>query len=356
LALGARIGKSRQVLVSQLLVSRPWRSGTRWKVAAAVVATSLLAACSGAAPETAVSVGSLTVSRQSVDHWIGAIAKGASPPNPSASPQAPVRRQALTFLIGAQWALAEASALGLRLPHAQLVARLRAREAGLPNGREEFRAELAALGESVADVELEIEVRWAMAEVRAHLMAMASRRAEQALSDSAVRRYYSSHLAHYSHAEHRFYDLIERIPSRARALALARRLGSGKRFARAAVKEAPLRSPRIFRLPQGEGAVLRAVFSARIGVLVGPLMLRGQYVLFVLRRIDPARVQPFSEVRESIARKLRARLQRRAYRELVAGYASRWRARTDCRPGYVTQKCRQYHGSTAVEDGSLGAA
>lgn len=219
----------------------------------------------------------------------------------------------------------------------------------MPNGRAGFGAALASVGESDPDARFEIKILWAMHEVRAHLMMLAEGLAAQAVTASAISGSYRSHIGQYSHAEHRFYDLIERIPSEAEARRLARRLGAGKRFAKVAVKEAPELTSHSFQLPHGEGKVLRAVYSARIGTLVGPLKLRGQYALFVLRRIDRARVQPLSEVRASIAQSLRARLKRRAYARLVGDYQTRWRTRTSCRPGYVMPLCRQYQGSLTPE-------
>lgn len=318
--------------------------------AIAILAALSLTACGKAHPSpTVIRVGSIAIDKRSVDRWTTAIARGATPPSLSSSPQEPSRQQALAFLIGSSWELAEASNLGLVLSRSQLQDRLRAREESVPNGRAEFRAALAAFGENVADVELESRVAWARDAVREHLTRLANMLARRSTNDAAIARYYSTHRAHYRRAERRYYDLIERIDSKAKATRIARRLGSGRRFAAQATKESPSLLPGIFGLPRNEGAVLRAVFSARVGVLVGPLKLRGRYAIFVLRRIVRARVQPLSEVRRSIAAHLYARNQRDAYTSLVARYANRWLARTDCKRGYVVQKCRQFNGRQAPE-------
>jgi foldase protein PrsA len=326
-----------------------------WATLVAVMGTcAWLAGCGRGASPTAVAIGSIVVSERSVEHWAHVIARGAAPPNPVSSPLRPPRQQAISLLIGARWVLAEAATLGLRLSRGQARSLLHAREAAAPGIS--FRAGLSAVGEDLSDVEFETRIAWALHEVRSRMLDRAQQRAARRVGNRVIAAYYAHHISSYSHSERRFYDLIERIPSKARARDLARRLGSGPRFAASAVKEAPLVTARSFRLPEGEGAVLHAVYSARVGRLVGPLRLRGQYALFVLRRIERANVQPLAEVRRWIASRLVVRFRRIEYEHLLEGYERRWKSRTDCRPGYVVQQCKQYRGPEGSDAEPFGHA
>jgi hypothetical protein len=164
-----------------------------------------------------------------------------------------------------------------------------------------------------------------------------------------VTSFYRTHIARYHVPERRYYDLYEQIPKRREAVALARKLSSGEPAGQRPNKEKPFR-PRDFRNLPGQAITYRAVFAAKkLDVVVGPLPLQGAWCLFILRRIVPARLQPLSEVRQSIEQQLRAPLQRRERTRLIAAYRQRWLARTDCRPGYVVQKCRQFRGPRMPE-------
>jgi hypothetical protein len=312
----------------------------RAQIALGAVAATMLVAC-GSGGSSVVRIGSATFDRAAVEHWKAAIASGASPPDPAAAPGQPPLRQAIAFLISTRWTLDEASALGLALSPGQANASLQAEEAAAPGGRSEFQRSLSSLGESAADAKLEIEANADRRALQAHFALLAAARTRQDVTEQSVTAYYKAHLAQYQHGEHRYYDLIEQIPSISRARQLARELGAGPRFAAVSVKEAPIVSSRSFELSHGEGAVLRAVYSAKLGVVVGPLSLRRKWALFVVRRVERAHVQTLDQVRASITRALVRQSQAREYAKLVAAYLSRWRARTDCSPGYVVPSCRQ---------------
>lgn len=303
--------------------------------------------CGGAPSPTVVRIGDVSIDQRSVDHWSSAIARGAVVPNAAGPREAP-RQQALALLISANWVIGEASRLGLRPSRAELVQTIERQERSLPSGLTEFKELLSASGETHADVELEARARWAAAKLAARLTSTVAELAKAQVSSAAVAGFYRAHAARYHLRERRYYDLIERIPSSAAASALAKRLGSGQRFAEDASKERPFRPTTFAGLP-AQGVVYRAVFAAKVGVLTGPLPLQGFYALFVLRRIDPARVQSLAEVRGSIERVLLASAERRVRAQILTDFDRRWLAQTDCHPGYVVQKCRQYLGPRETE-------
>jgi PPIC-type PPIASE domain len=318
-------------------------------VLAVVLAVGLgLSGCGGAQPSPiVVRVGSALLDKRSVEHWTSVITRGAITANVASPGQQPLQR-ALALLIHSQWLIGEASRVGLRPSRQQLGQEVQGQERSMPNGRAEFQELLASSGETLADVEFEARARWAATALARRLHSAAANLARAQASASAIARFYRAHAARFHRRERRYYDLIERIPRRAAAVALARRLGTGRRFAEKASKEEPFRPKSFDGLP-GQGVVYRAVFAARVGVLTGPLPLQGAYALFVLRRIEPPRVQPLAEVRGSIERRLLALAERRAVARLIADFHRRWLEQTDCRPGYVIYKCRQYRGPQLPE-------
>lgn len=308
--------------------------------------------CSGAEPGPAVvRVGRAAIDEQTVGHWASAISRGAIVANVAASGES-ARGQALALLIYSHWLIGEAESRGLRPSRRQLERLIGAQERAMPNGHDEFEKLLAASGETLADVEFEARARWAAETLAVRLDETVKRRSRAQVSSAAIASFYRMHAARYHLRERRYYDLIERLPSRAAATALARKLGTGARFAARSSKERPFR-PRTFAGLPGQRTVYRAVFAAKVGVLTGPLPLQGAYGMFVLRRIEPPRVQSLAEVRAAIERQMLASAERRARAQLIGSFRKRWIARTDCRGGYVVQKCRRYPGPFKPEHDPL---
>jgi hypothetical protein len=305
--------------------------------------------CGSAQPRpSVVRVGGTSIDKRSVDHWAAVFARGAIVANVAAPAQQSPRQQALSLLIASNWLIGEASRAGSRPSHRQLMRIVEQQERSMPGGPPEFKETLSTSGETLADVEFEARARWAASVLARRLGSIVERQSKAEVSSEAVARFYRAHAARYHLRERRYYDLIERLPSRAVATALAKRVGTGRRFAERASKERPFR-PRTFAGLPGQAVAYRAVFAAKVGVLTGPLSLQGAYALFVLRRIDPTRVQPLSEVRGSIERRLLDSAERRARAQAIDAFRRRWVAQTDCRPGYVVQKCRQHVGPSAPE-------
>jgi foldase protein PrsA len=320
------------------------------RVGAALVLAAGVAGCGGGGGNgnpTIARVGSASIDKRAVAHWASIIGHGAIVSTVADAKQ-PAELQALTLLIYSHWLIGEASEAGQRPTRQELERVVQQQERSMPRGPAEFKELLSTSGETVADTEFEAKARWCAVALARHLRSLAASQGKQQASPAAVSRFYRMHIDRYRLRERRFYDLIEGIPSRATASALARRLGTGPRFAVKASKERPFR-PKTFADLPGQATVYRAAFSAKVGVLVGPLPLQGAYALFVLRRIERPRLQALAEVRATIEHRLLTTVERRARARWLESFRRRWTARTDCRPGYVVQKCRQYRGLVAAE-------
>lgn len=84
-----------------------------------------------------------------------------------------------------------------------------------------------------------------------------------------------------------------------------------------------------------------------------PARFGSTWVLAVVRKIIPARIRPIATVEGEIATRLSRERRRLALLGFIRAYRSKWRAKTDCRAGYVVQKCAQYHGVVATEGNPL---
>jgi hypothetical protein len=151
------------------------------------------------------------------------------------------------------------------------------------------------------------------------------------------------------HQEQRSFDIVEQLNSKAAARGVMRKIMLGTNLSKIAIHES-LERANIADTAPGTRAIRRAIFAAKPGVLVGPMLLNNLYAVFAVTRIVPRVVQPLTRVQGSIEMRLAEVQQRRTLAKFIKTWRSRWTARTDCHPGYVVQKCRQYTGPKAPED------
>jgi hypothetical protein len=313
--------------------------------ALALLTVGQLTACGGAPSEpVAVRVDGATIGTRLVARWARAIEKGAEV-DPSLAPaQGSARERAVDFLISAAWLRGEVANRGLSVPDAQVERRLHEQFDAYANRRSEFEKEIASFGQTIDDVKLAIG-----AETASEALRTAASRQARRVTHADVVNYYSEHVARFRVPQARITDLIYGLPSRSAAVALGNRLGPGKRFAaRALNEELPLYTPSV-QARKGNKELIHAIFTARPDALVGPARFGRTWVLAVVRKIIPARIKPLAVVEGEIATRLSRERHRLALIGFVRAYRSKWRPKTDCRPGYVVQKCAQYHGPLAPE-------
>lgn len=302
---------------------------------------------SGSSP-VAVSVGDAVIGARTVAHWTHVIARGgmidASRREDSLSP----RTRALRFLISSAWLDGEARRLGFVIS-GQAVSR-GAAERRTASGEGEFDQSLRATGQSDADVGLEVRNELALAAIRRSLAKRAA-----AVSDAEAAKFYEDNRKSFVASEERKVDLIETLPSRAAALALVRRVGGGRGFAKKAFHEEPTRASIAKWRQLDKKAVLRAIFAARPGVVSAPMKMSGAWLVFVVRKIRPPRLQSLAEVKSRIVKRLVARRRYDLLASFAREYDAHWTARTNCRPGYVVQGCAQYAGPIAAGENQFAS-
>jgi foldase protein PrsA len=237
--------------------------------------------------------------------------------------------RALGFLISTEWLLGEAAEQGLKVGDSA------AKERQLE--RRYARAE-------PDDVKFAVKAELAAAALRQRL-----RKAEPKITLSQIMAYYRQHLRRFERPERRYFDIIERLPSEAAARRVMQVAGRGSLSRMAAVHESVDR-PDPAEIAPKKRAILRAIFAAKAHTLVGPAPLNGLYSVFEVTRIMPHLLQPLADVRGSIETEISRDREDRRLARFVRAWRNKWLARTNCRPGYVVQKCKQYKGDKARED------
>lgn len=143
---------------------------------------------------------------------------------------------------------------------------------------------------------------------------------------------------------------IARLGSRAEALTLKREIAHGESFA-TAVSKLPLQQPIFSKngsVPEYQHLLYHqipldhAIFSARRGALSGPVRINYGYYIFRVKRVFPPAQKTLAQARATIVRELPEVLYKQALATYIKHWRESWTQKTDCKPGYVIKKCRQF--------------
>jgi hypothetical protein len=240
-----------------------------------------------------------------------------------------LQRKALDLLISSYWLAGAAAELGVR-PAAREV---RQRASGIT----------ATTGLTGKDAELR---------ARAELSASAARHVLSARIRPITRNdalaYYRTHIRRFQRQELRYVDLAENFPTREAASRARIEVEAGKRLASISLHEVLERFNTTGRTDTRLAAE-DAIFAARAHVLSGPVRLTAQYAIFEVTRIVRPRRESFSHAESAIRRELAAELRRSSLNAFIQSWRRRWIGRTSCAPGYVIDRCVQYHGAARAD-------
>ena len=91
---------------------------------------------------------------------------------------------------------------------------------------------------------------------------------------------------------------------------------------------------------QQEPALDKAVFDAEKGELSGPIKTQFGYYVFQVQKVTPASQQTLEQAKATIRGILASENQQKALDAFIKDFQEKWKDRTNCRDGYVTQDCK----------------
>jgi foldase protein PrsA len=106
---------------------------------------------------------------------------------------------------------------------------------------------------------------------------------------------------------------------------------------------------------QEEKSLDAAIFSAKPNVLSGPVKTPFGYYVFEVKSSTPGSQQTLAQVEPAIKQQLTATQQQTALSTFVKNFKKKWKAKTDCRAGYVVADCKQYKEPKTPAGLSTGA-
>jgi foldase protein PrsA len=89
-----------------------------------------------------------------------------------------------------------------------------------------------------------------------------------------------------------------------------------------------------------EKSLDQAVFKAKKGQITGPVKTQFGYYVFEVEKVQKATKQTLEQAKETIRQTLQSQNQQEALDKFVSDFQKKWKDRTECRDGYVTQVCK----------------
>jgi foldase protein PrsA len=344
------------------------------------VAAAVVAGCGNSVPGNAVaSVDGNGITRADFNHWMGvaaATSQGASgtrvtynppdfaacvatkrttAPKPAKGQPAPtaaqfqtqckqeyegLRDQVMQFLILTRWVDGEASDQGVKLSGKEEQAAYdKAVKSSFPKPAD-FDKFLKSSGMTPADARFQVRFNTVYTKLREKAVKNADK-----VTDKAVADFYNKNKARFATPLTR--DLrVVLTRSKAKADQAKAALQSGQSWASVAKKFSidPASKAQGGVLPglqkgQQEKSFDSAIFSAQKGKLTGPVKTQFGYYVFEVTKQTPASQQSLKQATPAIKQQLDAQSKQKADDKFNQDLRKKWKARTNCRDGFVMVQC-----------------
>jgi foldase protein PrsA len=252
-----------------------------------------------------------------------------------------LRDQVLTFLISAQWLQGEAADQKVSVSDSAVQKAFDAtKKQSFPKATD-FTSFLARTGYTTQDLLLRQRLELLQKKIVANVTKNAGK-----VTNAQVAAYYAKNKARFAQPERR--DLrIVLTKTKAQADQARAAIASGQSFAAVAKKFS------IDQASKNQGGVLRAVakgqqerafdqavFQAKKGQLVGPVKTQFGFYVFKVQKITPASQQSLAQATPTIKQLLAAQNKQTAIDKFAKTWQAKWKAKTNCRKGYVIQSCK----------------
>jgi foldase protein PrsA len=344
-----------------------------------------LAACGGIPGNAVVSVDGKPITKDTFKHWMGVAASATSPVSGGAKPVVPeppaytacithlqatqpkpakgqpaptqaqlksqceqqyksLQQEVLGFLISSEWVLGEASSLGVKVSDKEVKKRFnQIKEQQFPKAAE-FEKFLSSSGQTVSDLLLRVKLNLLSSKIQQKIV-----KAKSKVTHAQIKKYYEEHKSRFEVPEKRAVNIIL-TKDEAAAKKAKQEISSGKSFASVAKRVSidPVSKSRGGLLPevvrgQQEQALSAAIFSAKTGVLSGPVKTPFGFYVFSVKGVTPGSQQSLAQAESSVRSQLVATNQQGALSKFVKDFKKKWTAKTDCRSGFVVMDCKQYN-------------
>jgi foldase protein PrsA len=357
--------------------------------AAILVAVGISACGGGGVPSNAVAtVNGKSITKSTLTHWLGVTSESRTASTKSKKAEAPVvpqpphytaciarlrenegtpakgakakseselrtackeiyeaaKTEAMSFLINAEWVIAEAAARKVSVTNKAVYAELaKLKKADYPK-EAEFKELLLRSGQTVSDVALRVKLELLEHKIEAQVLKQAKKKPSKA----EIEKYYEKHKSTYGTPETRNLNIVL-VKTEAQANSAKSEIEGGKSFASVAkavsIESASKSKGGVLEgveKGQEQKALSQAVFSASMNKLTGPIKTPFGYYVFEVTKVTKATQKPLKSVETEVTAALTSEREQTADTKFTADYKKKWKPKTQCASGYVVETCSNY--------------
>jgi foldase protein PrsA len=252
-----------------------------------------------------------------------------------------LRDQVLQFLISAAWIKGEASDQGVKVTDAEVNKQFQQTKKQSFPKEADYQKFLKSSGMSQDDILFRVRLDTLSNKLREKVT-----KGKDKVTDAQIQAYYNKNKARFAQPERR--DLrIVLTKTKAKADQAKAAIQSGQSFASVAKKFSIDQASKsqggvLLAVAKGqqEKALDTAVFAAKKGALEGPVKTQFGYYVFKVQKITKASQQSLAQAKETIKQLLASQNQQKALDSFVKDFRKKWKGKTNCKKGFVTQDCK----------------
>jgi foldase protein PrsA len=252
-----------------------------------------------------------------------------------------LRDRALNLLISQRWIEGEAEELGISVGDAEVKKAFdEQRKRSFPK-EADYRKWLEGSGQSEADIELRVRSDLLQTKIRERIT-----KGDDKVTEKQIADYYKRNKARFGEPARRDVRLVL-TESRAKALQARRALQRGESWRAVAKRHSidrasRLQGGRLAGVAEGEQepGLDEALFEAPLRELGGPVKTQFGWYVFEVLRAKRGSQQTLEQAKASIEQLVVAERQQKQLSTYAERFRDKWRARTECRAGFVMQDCK----------------
>src|SRR3954467_1134205 len=251
-----------------------------------------------------------------------------------------LRDQTLQFLISSQWLSQEAAKRKITATDKEVQTTFQQQKKQSFPKEADYQKFLQTSGQSESDLLYRVKLS-----VLTNKLQQSIVKDKGTVTDAQIQDYYNKNKQRFAQPETRDLEVVL-AAKKAKADAALKAVKSGTPWAKVAKQYSSDDASKSQggKLPgvtkgQQEKSFDAAIFSAKKGVITGPVKTQFGYYVFRVTKITPAKQQSLEQVKTTIKNLLQSQQQQKALNDFVKDFQDRYKDMTDCAKGYVVDQC-----------------
>jgi foldase protein PrsA len=251
-----------------------------------------------------------------------------------------LRDQTLQFLISSQWLTQESAKRKITATDKEVQTTFQQQKKQSFPKEADYQKFLQTSGQSETDLLYRVKLS-----VLTNKLQQSIVKTKATVTDKEISDYYNKNKQRFAQPETRDLEVVL-AAKKAKADAALKAVKSGQKWATVAKKYSSDDASKSQggKLPgvtkgQQEKTFDAAIFSAKKGVVTGPIKTQFGYYVFRVTKVTPAKQQSLEQVKTTIKNLLQSQGQQKALNDFVKDFQDRYKKMTKCAKDYVVDQC-----------------